>query len=220
MHAGDADLLAIAEAMRHEYEAIAASGAMLQIDCPDLAMGRHTQFKDLDVKGFRAMMELNIEAMNRALVNIPADKVRMHLCWGNYPGPHHFDIPLQDIVDIVWKAKPHAIQFEAALRAGSSVSSMKAGTSNSAVASAASGAAGRDPGHDHAPGAGPVPHVVSSLSVAPVEGGRPGAPVRFARPVPAVPRHSVVPPAPAGLSRLRPGARTDGACNRHAADPR
>jgi 5-methyltetrahydropteroyltriglutamate--homocysteine methyltransferase len=77
-------------------------------------MGRHTQFKDLDLNGFRKMMELNVEALNRSLVNIPREKVRMHLCWGNYPGPHHFDVPFQDIVDIVWKAKPHAIQFEAA----------------------------------------------------------------------------------------------------------
>jgi methionine synthase II (cobalamin-independent) len=59
-------------------------------------------------------MELNVEALNRALVNIPAERVRMHLCWGNYPGPHHCDVPLADIVDIVWKAKPHAILFEAA----------------------------------------------------------------------------------------------------------
>jgi 5-methyltetrahydropteroyltriglutamate--homocysteine methyltransferase len=107
-------VFAIAEAMRHEYEAIASSGLMLQIDCPDLAMGRHTQFKDLDLRGFREQMELNIEALNRALVNIPADAVRMHLCWGNYPGPHHFDVPFKDIVDLIWKAKPHAIQFEAA----------------------------------------------------------------------------------------------------------
>ena len=107
-------VFAIADAMRHEYEAIASTGVMLQIDCPDLAMGRHTQFKDLDLNGFRQMMELNVEALNRSLANIPREKVRMHLCWGNYPGPHHFDVPFQDIVDIVWKAKPHAIQFEAA----------------------------------------------------------------------------------------------------------
>jgi 5-methyltetrahydropteroyltriglutamate--homocysteine methyltransferase len=107
-------VFAIADAMRHEYEAISASGVMLQIDCPDLAMGRHTQFRDLDLAGFRKMMELNIEALNRSLANIPADKVRMHLCWGNYPGPHHFDVPFQDIVDLVWTAKPHAVQFEAA----------------------------------------------------------------------------------------------------------
>ena len=107
-------VFAIADAMRHEYEAIVAAGVTLQVDCPDLAMGRHTQFRDLDLAGFRERMELNIEALNRALVNIPATQVRMHLCWGNYPGPHHFDVPLQDIVDVVWKAKPHAIQFEAA----------------------------------------------------------------------------------------------------------
>src|SRR2546428_380465 len=107
-------VFAIAEAMRDEYQTIAAAGVTLQVDCPDLAMGRHTQFKDLDLAGFRARMELNVEALNRALVNIPAGQVRMHLCWGNYPGPHHCDVPLQDIVDVVWRAKPHAIQFEAA----------------------------------------------------------------------------------------------------------
>jgi 5-methyltetrahydropteroyltriglutamate--homocysteine methyltransferase len=107
-------VFAVAEAQRHEYEAIVESGVMLQIDCPDLAMGRHTQFAQLDVRGFREKMELHIEALNRALVNIPADKVRMHLCWGNYPGPHHCDVPLAEIIDVVWKAKPHAILFEAA----------------------------------------------------------------------------------------------------------
>lgn len=107
-------VFAIADGMRHEYEAIVNAGVMLQVDCPDLAMGRHTQFRDLDLAGFRRAMELNIAALNRALVNIPADKVRMHLCWGNYPGPHHFDVPFQDIVDLVWTAKPHAVQFEAA----------------------------------------------------------------------------------------------------------
>jgi 5-methyltetrahydropteroyltriglutamate--homocysteine methyltransferase len=110
----EAYVFAIAEAMRHEYETIVSAGLMLQIDCPDLAMGRHTQFKDLDLAGFREVMELHVEAINRALVNIPSEKVRMHLCWGNYPGPHHYDVPFQDIVDIVWKAKPHAVQFEAA----------------------------------------------------------------------------------------------------------
>jgi len=107
-------VFAIAEALRHEYEAIVNAGMMLQVDCPDLAMGRHTQFAHLDVNGFREQMELHIEALNRALVNIPADQVRMHLCWGNYPGPHHCDVPLAEIVDLVWKAKPHALLFEAA----------------------------------------------------------------------------------------------------------
>ena len=107
-------VFAIADAQRHEYEAIVDSGMMLQIDCPDLAMGRHTQFANLDLAGFREKLELHIEALNRALTNIPPDKVRMHLCWGNYPGPHHCDVPLADIIDIIWKAKPHAILFEAA----------------------------------------------------------------------------------------------------------
>jgi 5-methyltetrahydropteroyltriglutamate--homocysteine methyltransferase len=107
-------LLALAEALRVEYEAIVAAGLMLQIDCPDLAMGRHSQYAQLSLAQFRERMELHIAMLNHALVNIPATKVRMHLCWGNYPGPHHCDVPLQDIVDLVWKAKPHAIQFEAA----------------------------------------------------------------------------------------------------------
>lgn len=107
-------LLALAEGLRHEYEAIAAAGIDLQIDCPDLAMGRHTQFRDLDLAGFRAAMELNIEALNRATANIPPERLRMHMCWGNYPGPHHHDVPFQDIIDLVWTARPHAIQFEAA----------------------------------------------------------------------------------------------------------
>lgn len=107
-------VFALAEGLRHEYEAIANAGIMLQIDCPDLAMGRHTQFRELDLKGFRAAMELNIEALNRATANIPPERLRMHMCWGNYPGPHHHDVPFQDIIDLVWTARPHAIQFEAA----------------------------------------------------------------------------------------------------------
>jgi 5-methyltetrahydropteroyltriglutamate--homocysteine methyltransferase len=107
-------VFAIAEGLRHEYEAIAAAGIMLQIDCPDLAMGRHTQFRELDLAGFRKAMELNIEALNRATANIPAEQLRMHMCWGNYPGPHHHDVPFQEIIDLVWTARPHAIQFEAA----------------------------------------------------------------------------------------------------------
>jgi 5-methyltetrahydropteroyltriglutamate--homocysteine methyltransferase len=107
-------VFAIAEGLRHEYEAIAEAGITLQIDCPDLAMGRHSQFTDLDLKGFRDKMALNIEALNRAVVNIPAEQLRMHLCWGNYPGPHHCDVPFKDIVDMVWKAKPATILFEAA----------------------------------------------------------------------------------------------------------
>ena len=107
-------VFALAEGLRHEYEAIAAQGIILQIDCPDLAMGRHTQFRELDLSGFRDKMALNIEALNRATANIAPDQLRMHMCWGNYPGPHHCDVPFRDIIDLVWRARPHAIQFEAA----------------------------------------------------------------------------------------------------------
>lgn len=104
----------IAEALRHEYEAIAAAGIMLQLDCPDLAMGRHVQFTHLSLEEFRTKMAMNIEAMNHALRNIPAPQLRMHLCWGNYPGPHHRDVPLADIADLVWQAKPQTVLIEGA----------------------------------------------------------------------------------------------------------
>lgn len=107
-------VFALAEGLRHEYEAIAAQGIILQVDCPDLAMGRHTQFRELDLSGFRDKMALNIEALNRATANIPPEQLRMHMCWGNYPGPHHCDVPFRDIIDLVWRARPNAIQFEAA----------------------------------------------------------------------------------------------------------
>ncbi len=107
-------VFAVAEGLRHEYEAIAGAGITLQIDCPDLAMGRHTQYADLDLKGFRDRMALHIEALNRAVVNIPPEQLRMHMCWGNYPGPHHCDVPFGDIIDMVWRAKPQTILFEAA----------------------------------------------------------------------------------------------------------
>jgi 5-methyltetrahydropteroyltriglutamate--homocysteine methyltransferase len=100
--------------MRHEYEAVARAGFVLQLDCPDLAMGRHIQYADLSTAEFRKRMHMHIEALNHAVENIPAEQLRMHLCWGNYEGPHHCDVPLADIVDVVFKAKPSAISFEAA----------------------------------------------------------------------------------------------------------
>jgi 5-methyltetrahydropteroyltriglutamate--homocysteine methyltransferase len=110
----EAYLFAIAEAMRHEYEAVARAGLILQVDCPDLAMGRHIQFARLSLEEFREMAELHVEALNRALANIPPEQLRMHLCWGNYERPHHYDVPLSDILDIVLEARPSAISFEAA----------------------------------------------------------------------------------------------------------
>ena len=110
----EAYLTAIAEAMRHEYETIVQAGFVLQIDCPDLAMGRHIQNADLSVADFRKRAQLHVEALNHALRNIAAEHLRMHLCWGNYEGPHHRDVPLADIIDIVFMARPNAISFEAA----------------------------------------------------------------------------------------------------------
>lgn len=107
-------IFAVAEAMRYEYEAITSAGVMLQIDCPDLAMGRHIQYTDLDVSGFRKKAELHVEALNHALANVDPDRVRVHLCWGNYEGPHHCDVPLADIIDIAFKARVSGISFEAA----------------------------------------------------------------------------------------------------------
>ena len=107
-------IYAIADAMRHEYETVAKAGFVLQIDCPDLAMGRHIQYADLSLSDFRERARLHIEALNHAVANIPAEQLRMHLCWGNYEGPHHRDVPLSDIIDIVFTAKPDAISLEAA----------------------------------------------------------------------------------------------------------
>ncbi len=107
-------IFAIAEAMRHEYETVAKAGIVLQLDCPDLGMGRHIQYADLSVAEFRKRAELHIEALNHATANIPMEQLRMHLCWGNYEGPHHCDVPLKDIVDVVFKARPQALSFEAA----------------------------------------------------------------------------------------------------------
>jgi 5-methyltetrahydropteroyltriglutamate--homocysteine methyltransferase len=107
-------IYAIADAMRHEYEIVAKAGFVLQIDCPDLGMGRHIQYADLSLPEFRKRAQLHIEALNHAVANIPAEQLRMHLCWGNYEGPHHFDVPLKDIIDIVFTAKPAALSLEAA----------------------------------------------------------------------------------------------------------
>jgi 5-methyltetrahydropteroyltriglutamate--homocysteine methyltransferase len=104
---------AIGAAMQGEYEAIAGAGFVLQLDCPDLAMARHTGFQDLSESEFLTRAEHQVDVMNHALRNIPADSLRMHVCWGNYEGPHDHDIPLEKIMSIVLKAKPSAIQFEA-----------------------------------------------------------------------------------------------------------
>ncbi len=109
----EAYVAALGEAMSAEYEMIAASGLILQIDSPDLAMGRHIRFRDVDDKEFLRNAELQVEALNHALRNVPADRVRMHICWGNYEGPHTHDIPLEKIIGTVLRAKPQGYLMEA-----------------------------------------------------------------------------------------------------------
>ncbi|MEO8740406.1 MAG: cobalamin-independent methionine synthase II family protein [Casimicrobiaceae bacterium] len=110
----EAYLFAIADAMRHEYETIANAGITLQVDCPDLGMGRHIQHADLTLPQWRKKAQLHVEVLNHALANIAPEQVRMHLCWGNYEGPHHCDVALADVIDIVFKARPSTIVLEAA----------------------------------------------------------------------------------------------------------
>ena len=105
---------AIAAAMKPEYDAIAAAGFVLQLDCPDLAMARHTGFQELDEKEFLRRAAHQVEALNDAVRDIPAHAMRMHICWGNYEGPHDHDIALEKILGVVLKAKPAGILFEAA----------------------------------------------------------------------------------------------------------
>ena len=110
----DAYVEAIAAAMKPEYDAIAAAGFVLQLDCPDLAMARHTGFQELDEAEFLRRAALQVEALNHAVRDIPAGLMRMHICWGNYEGPHDHDIALEKILPVVLRAKPSALVFEAA----------------------------------------------------------------------------------------------------------
>jgi 5-methyltetrahydropteroyltriglutamate--homocysteine methyltransferase len=110
----EAYLDALADAMKTEYDAIHQAGFVLQIDCPDLAMGRHIEFPDASLEDWRRAIMVNVEALNKATADIPPEDMRIHLCWGNYEGPHHLDVPLGDILDIVLRARPAGISFEAA----------------------------------------------------------------------------------------------------------
>jgi 5-methyltetrahydropteroyltriglutamate--homocysteine methyltransferase len=105
---------AIAAAMQEEYEAIAKAGFVLQLDCPDLAMARHTTFQELSEADFLKRAAFHVEALNHALRNVPADRSRIHICWGNYEGPHDHDIAFAKVAPILVKAKPQALVVEAA----------------------------------------------------------------------------------------------------------
>ncbi|MDX9874442.1 MAG: cobalamin-independent methionine synthase II family protein [Spongiibacteraceae bacterium] len=110
----EAYLTALVDAMKPEYEAIVAAGFDLQLDCPDLAMSRHTGYQDKSEEEFIRIVQANVEALNAATANIPAERLRMHICWGNYEGPHDHDIPLERIIQYILKARPSTILFEAA----------------------------------------------------------------------------------------------------------
>ncbi|HUI79728.1 MAG TPA: cobalamin-independent methionine synthase II family protein [Bryobacteraceae bacterium] len=105
---------ALADAMREEYETIVGSGLLLQVDCPDLAMGRHSRFRDLSDEEFLRTAAIQVEALNHALAKVPADRVRLHICWGNYEGPHTHDIPLVKVLPLLFQAKPMALLIEGA----------------------------------------------------------------------------------------------------------
>jgi 5-methyltetrahydropteroyltriglutamate--homocysteine methyltransferase len=110
----EAYLMAVADAMRVEYERLHQAGFIVQVDCPDLAMARcEKAFANASLREFQQAAELHVEALNRALAAIPPESLRMHICWGNYEGPHHRDVELKDIIDIVLKARPAAIVLEA-----------------------------------------------------------------------------------------------------------
>jgi 5-methyltetrahydropteroyltriglutamate--homocysteine methyltransferase len=107
-------IFALADVMKREYEAIVDAGLILQLDCPDLALSRHTVFRNLSLEEFRREIAMHVDALNHAVRDIPADRMRMHICWASTMGPHHEDVPLADIVDIVLEGKPQAVSFPGA----------------------------------------------------------------------------------------------------------
>ncbi len=108
----EAYLAALADAMKAEYETIVASGLDLQLDCPDLALSRHMLFTDLSDDAFIKVANMHVEALNHALADVPADKVRVHICWGNYEGPHSCDIPMAKMFDTLMATKSRYVLFE------------------------------------------------------------------------------------------------------------
>jgi len=105
---------ALADAMAVEYRAVIAAGFSPRLDAPDLEMGRHAAWADASLTEFRDIVALHIAALNQATASLPPERMRLHLCWGNYDGPHHHDVPMRDIVDLVLTARPDGLSFEAA----------------------------------------------------------------------------------------------------------
>ena len=110
----EAYVAALAEVLRREYTAIINAGFVLQVDCPDLASGRNNQFQDLTLEQFRNVAAMHVDALNHALAGLPPERMRLHVCWGNYEGPHHRDVPLRDIIDILLTARPAGLSVEGA----------------------------------------------------------------------------------------------------------
>ena len=110
----EAYLHALADVMKDEYTAIVNAGFILQIDCPDLAMTRPSQWAELTVNEFKGIVELHISVLNETLAELPPDRMRLHMCWGNFEGPHTYDVPMSELVDIVLKARPQGLSFEGA----------------------------------------------------------------------------------------------------------
>ena len=107
-------VFALADSLRVEYRGIVDRGFLLQIDCPDLALGRHVEFADRSIEEFREVVALHVEALNSALEGIDPERVRIHVCWGNYAGPHHHDVALRDILDIVYQVNAAGLSIEGA----------------------------------------------------------------------------------------------------------
>jgi len=107
-------LWAVADAMKPEYKAIVDAGYLLQLDCPDLAMTRHREFANKPVEDFRKYARLHIEVLNYVLDDLPRDRLRVHICWGNYPGPHHHDVPIGEIIDLLLTIHTGGLLFEGA----------------------------------------------------------------------------------------------------------
>jgi 5-methyltetrahydropteroyltriglutamate--homocysteine methyltransferase len=110
----EAYVAALADVLRREYAAIVGAGFVLQLDCPDLASGRNNQFQHLTLAEFRKIVALHVEALNHAVAGLPPERMRLHVCWGNYEGPHHKDVPLRDILDILLTARPAGLSVEGA----------------------------------------------------------------------------------------------------------
>ena len=109
----DEYLFTLADVMAREYKAIVEAGFILQLDCPDLAMS-YALYPGIEIGDYRKIIERNVEALNHSIKDLPADRMRMHVCWGSTLGPHHGDVPIKDIVDIILKAKPMAVSFPGA----------------------------------------------------------------------------------------------------------